>query len=168
MQHNSQYSTDYHSNLTLSNISHNSKQGQNNLNQNNTQQTVGLNQQQNAHCYNWGAFAAHSALAAVGYNAPTLMQGNSQNVPTTSAGQYQTVMSPQSTNSSNIPYHQFASRNLPLAGYEYNYRTGGYLWTNKYIEIHSKKKKQQQSRYSKSILNIKYIKSSKKVKEHYN
>lgn len=125
---NSQYSSDYHSNFMLANLSQNSKHGQTNYNPN-AQQTGCLNQQQNStHCYNWGAFAAHSALAAVGYNAPTLMQGNTQNVPTNSASQqHQTASSPQSTNTSQIPYHQFASRNLPLTGYDYNYRPGGYL-----------------------------------------
>lgn len=106
-------------------ISQNLKHNPTNNNQN--QQPGNFNQQQNAHNYNWGALAAHSALAAAAsYNAPTLMQGHShQHPPTNPSGGNQSQTLSQST-SSNTPYHQFASRNLPFTGYDYNYRSGGY------------------------------------------
>lgn len=104
-------------------ISQNLKHNPSNHNQN--QQSGSFTQHQNAHNYNWGALAAHSALAAAaGYNAPTLMQGH-QHASTNPSVVQQSSTSSQST-SSNTPYHQFASRNLPFAGYDYNYRSGGF------------------------------------------
>lgn len=107
------------------NLTQSSKQNQN---QAQNQPPGNFNHQQSGHNYNWGVLAAHSALAAAGYNAPTLMQGHSnQNAPTNSVGSHhQAGVSSQSTTPSNTPYHQFTSRNLPFAGYDYNYRSGGY------------------------------------------